>query len=91
MRRVGIAQLKDNLSLYLRAVEAGEVIEVTDRVRPVARISPVSSRRSVTIRPSRRPFATVRDRTFPPLDLPVSSDELLREERREWVDREIPG
>jgi prevent-host-death family protein len=91
MRRVGIAQLKDNLSLHLRSVEAGEVVEVMDRARPIARIVPISPRRSVTIRPSKRPFAAVRDRRFPPLDLPVSSDELLREERREWVDRETPG
>jgi prevent-host-death family protein len=91
MRRVGIAQLKDTLSLHLRSVEAGEVVEVMDRARPIARIVPISPRRSVTIRPSKRPFAAVRDRRFPPLDLPVSSDELLREERREWVDRETPG
>jgi len=90
MRRVGIAQLKDNLSLHLRSVEAGEVVEVMDRARPIARIVPVTPRRSVTIRPSKRPFATVRDRRFPPLDLPVSSDELLRQERRDRIDPEAP-
>jgi prevent-host-death family protein len=88
MKRVGIAQLKDNLSLHLRSVEAGEVVEVMDRARPIARIVPISSRRSVTIRPSKRPFASIRDRRFPPLDLTVSSDELLSEERRDRFDPE---
>ena len=91
MRRVGIAQLKDNLSHHLRSVEAGEVVEVMDRARPIARIVPVPQHRSVAIRPSRLPFATVRDRRFPPLDLPVSSDELLQQERRDRVDPETAG
>ena len=91
MRRVGIAQLKDNLSLHLRSVEAGEVVEVMDRARPIARIVPVSKSRSVIIRPAKRPFASVRDRRFPPLELSVSSDDLLREERRERFDPEMRG
>lgn len=88
MKRVGIAELKDSLSLHLRSAEAGEVVEVMDRARPIARIVPVpvAGRRSVAIRPSKRPFASVRDRRFPPLDLGVSSDELLREERRDRLD-----
>lgn len=86
MRRVGIAELKNSLSQQLRAVEAGDVVEVMDRARPIARIVPVPSRKTVTIRPSKRPFTTVRDRRFAPLDLGTSSDELLREERRDRFD-----
>jgi prevent-host-death family protein len=83
MKRVGIAQLKDNLSQHLRAVEAGDVVEVMDRARPIAWIVPVPRSRSPVIRPSKRPFASIRDRVYAPLDLSVSSDDLLREERRE--------
>ena len=89
MKRVGIAELKDNLSAHLRAVEAGETVEVTDRERPIARIVPIAGRRAVTIRPARRPFASVRDLVFPPLTLSVSVDDLLREERRERLEPDL--
>ena len=42
MIRVAISELKAKLSEYLEAVRAGEEVIVTDRGRPVARISPVS-------------------------------------------------
>lgn len=38
METVGIRQLKNNLSAYLRRVGAGEVIQVTDHGRVVAEI-----------------------------------------------------
>lgn len=41
MRRVGVRELRQNASAVLRRVEAGEVVEVTDRGRPVARIVPM--------------------------------------------------
>ena len=37
---VGIAELRQNLSRYLRRVEHGERLIVTDRNRPVAEIGP---------------------------------------------------
>jgi prevent-host-death family protein len=37
---VGIAELRQNLSRYLRRVEAGERLVVTDRNRPVAELGP---------------------------------------------------
>ena len=37
---VGIAELRQNLSVYLRRVERGERLIVTDRNRPVAEIGP---------------------------------------------------
>jgi antitoxin (DNA-binding transcriptional repressor) of toxin-antitoxin stability system len=40
MRRVGIKALKNDLSKYIRAAEAGETLLVTDRNRVVAEISP---------------------------------------------------
>jgi prevent-host-death family protein len=39
---VGIRELKQHLSEYLRQAAAGEVIQVTDRGVPVALITPVT-------------------------------------------------
>ena len=41
MTRIGIRELRQKASEYLRRVEAGETIEVTDRGRPVALLTPV--------------------------------------------------
>jgi prevent-host-death family protein len=41
MTRIGIRQLRQRASEYLRRVEAGETIEVTDRGRPVALLTPI--------------------------------------------------
>ena len=41
MTRVGIRELRQRASEYLRRVEAGETIEVTDRGRPVALLTPI--------------------------------------------------
>jgi prevent-host-death family protein len=40
---VAIAELRQNLSLYLRRVENGERLIVTDRNRPVAELGPPPS------------------------------------------------
>jgi prevent-host-death family protein len=40
MNTVGVAQLRQNLSRYLRRVERGERLVVTDRNRPVAELGP---------------------------------------------------
>jgi prevent-host-death family protein len=41
MQRVGIRELRQNATAVLRRVAGGEVIEVTDRGRAVARIVPM--------------------------------------------------
>lgn len=38
--RVGVRELKDSLSAYLRRVNGGETVVVTDHGRPVARLVP---------------------------------------------------
>ena len=43
--RVGVRELRQNLSVYLRRVAAGETLEVTEHGRPVARLGPLPSRR----------------------------------------------
>lgn len=89
MRRVGIADLKNNLSRHIRDVEAGEVVEVLDRARVVARIIPIEGTPAskVTIVPARRPFASVRDAVHRPMDPPVDALALLLEDRaaRDWT------
>jgi prevent-host-death family protein len=40
VRRVGIRELRENLSRIVRRVQRGEVVEVTDRGQPVVRLVP---------------------------------------------------
>lgn len=83
-RRVKIADLRDHLSRFLRAVEAGEEIEVLDRERPIARIVPVAQPSPlVSLVPPARPFAEVRGLRFKPARWPSGSLTLLAQERRE--------
>jgi len=44
-QQVGIREIRQNLSKYLKRVEEGETFEVTDHGRPVAVLSPVSTSR----------------------------------------------
>ena len=88
MKRIGVAELKNNLSRELRAVQAGEEIEVMDRTRPIARIVPVATSaarpsQGIRIRPAKRPFAEIRDRRYEPLPGGSDSLALLMEERGE--------
>ena len=82
MKRVKIAELKDQLSKRLRAVERGAELEVTDRDRPIARIVPVTDDGVVLIPPT-RPFSRLRRKRYPPAVWDRSSTELLLEERRQ--------
>jgi prevent-host-death family protein len=84
MRYVRIAELKDRLSEYLRAVEKGEEVIVTHRKRPMARIVPLTTDElRVSITPPGKPFAPIRDRPRSPAKWKIGSSELLLEERRE--------
>ncbi len=40
-RRLGVRAMRQNLSVYLRRVEAGETLEVTARGKPVAVLAPI--------------------------------------------------
>ena len=82
MKRVGVAELKNNLSRHLREVKQGEEIEVTDHDRPIARLIPIENRATLELRPAARPFAEIKNKVYQPLKLPVSSLELLLEDRR---------
>ena len=41
MERVGVRELRQNLSVYLREIERGKSFEVTDRGQPVAMLVPL--------------------------------------------------
>jgi len=41
MRTIGVRELRQQASRYLREVERGSAVEVTDRGRPVARLVPI--------------------------------------------------
>ena len=82
MKRVKIADLKNQLSQHLRAVERGAEIEVTDRHRPIVRLVPTrASQSGIRIIPARRALAEVRNRRYPKARWRTDSLSLLLEER----------
>lgn len=82
MKRVKIADLKNQLSQHLRAVEHGAEIEVTDRNRPIVRLVPAGTAASqIRIIPAMRPFAEVRNKRYPKARWRAGSLQLLLEER----------
>ncbi len=54
MERIGVRELRQNASVYLREVKAGESVEITERGRLVAVMSPPA------LSPSERLIAEVR-------------------------------
>lgn len=75
MESVGIRELRQNLSVYLRRVRAGETLRVTDRGEAVAVLGPLPERgnpfdRLVAERRLLPPARSPRD-LGPPLDVPV--------------------
>jgi prevent-host-death family protein len=82
MKRVKIAELKSQLSRYLRAVERGEEIEVTDRDRPIAHILPAAGRSVLRIDEAEIPIERLRLRRARPARWPVTSVDLLLQDRR---------
>ena len=47
MTRVGVRELRDNLSEYLRRVQEGELFVITDRGRPIGELGPAVAGRNV--------------------------------------------
>jgi len=82
MARVSISELKSHLSEHLRRAEGGEVIEVLDRARPIAKVVPMgNAEAALELIPAERSFASVRSVRLPSAALPMSSLEALRQER----------
>jgi len=89
--RVGVRELRQNLSVYLRRVKAGETLEVTERGETVARLSPTPSRalspldRLIAEGRASPPTRSHRDLP-PPIKLPLgspSASDVLRQMRDE--------
>jgi prevent-host-death family protein len=69
MKSIGIRELRQHASRYLRDVERGETIEVTDRGRPVARIVPTGDADAIA-------RLTAAGRLRPALRAPLDGDPL---------------
>ena len=81
MKQVYISALKRQLSMHLRAAEGGEEIEIMDRARPIARLSPIESNAAkLETTPAEQRFSSVRKLRLPPL-ANVSSLDVLASER----------
>jgi prevent-host-death family protein len=81
MKRVGVAELKNGLSRHLREVEGGAILEITDHDRPIARLIPIEAKSRLVIREPLRPFSDIANKRYPPANWPVSSLDLLMEDR----------
>ena len=76
---VGVAELRQNLSRYLRRVEQGERLVVTDRNRPVAELGPAPSGAALDRRiAAGRVSAPVRAGLPEPLELDGDTSALSR-------------
>lgn len=87
---VTVRELRQNLSVYLRRVEGGETLSVTNRGRAVAILGPIGGRanaidRMLLERGATLPTTTLRD--LPPPPKPRAGDrslsELLEEDRQD--------
>ena len=84
MKSVKIAELKDKLSEHLRAVEAGEEVIITDRNRPIARLSPIQpGEPPLTFEEPTESFKALRAKRWPAARWKLSGAQLLDAERRE--------
>jgi prevent-host-death family protein len=91
MERVGVRELRQNLSKYLTEVKTGETFVVTERGREVARLSPSGPADSPLARLVAERGATMpqRDLLAMPAKAPrktpggLSSEEVLEEMREE--------
>lgn len=91
MDRVGVRELRQNLSVYLRRVRRGESLEVTERGSPVAVLKPLGPPDDAVTALAARGFGVRRgagnlaDLPAPPsvrLDPPLSATlEEMREDR----------
>jgi prevent-host-death family protein len=90
MERVGVRELRQNLSVYLRRVRRGESLEVTERGEPVAVLQPTPSAgdplaalvtRGITVR---RGTGNLADLDAPvAVDLELSASRALQELRED--------
>jgi prevent-host-death family protein len=75
MERVSISRLKDQLSAYLKKVQAGETVLVMDRNKPVAQLTPLPPNLGESEKITRLEAAGV---LLPPQGPPLTLEELRR-------------
>ncbi|MBV8083187.1 MAG: type II toxin-antitoxin system prevent-host-death family antitoxin [Chloroflexi bacterium] len=92
MASVGVRELRQNASAVLRRVKAGEIVDVTERGQPVARLVPIKplSRWDQLVAEGRlipaRETLEENMRKYPPVQLPPGSktaSEILAEMRED--------
>jgi prevent-host-death family protein len=89
--RVGVRELRQNLSVYLRRTLAGETLEVTDRGQPVALLAPLPERADAIARLAAEGRVTPATRRLedlgPPLQIELEHplSELLEESREDRI------
>lgn len=86
MTKVKIAKLKSQLSRYLRLVQKGEEVVVTDRDTPIARVVPIAkpiitSKEKLVIIPAKKPLKDWAKLKVPPASKGTNSLKYLREDR----------
>ena len=86
--RVGVRELRQNLSVYLRRIDRGERFEVTDRGRPVALLVPLPSglsplQRLIAEGRVRPPKGDPRDLPPPTGETNTSASEALLQDRED--------
>ncbi len=91
MRSIGVRELRQNASRYLREVKAGETVEVTERGEPIARLVPVPEestierlRASGRLKPAQGDLMDVVDPVEPVPGVPLPSEilEQMRADER---------
>jgi prevent-host-death family protein len=88
-KRVGVREIRQNLSVYLDRVKAGEALEITEHGTPVAVLAPLPERATLLQRLVSEGRATAPtlswDAIPPPLDLKLERplSEILSELREE--------
>jgi prevent-host-death family protein len=89
MARVGVRELRQNLSVYLDRVKAGETLEVTEHGRVVAQLAPNPAaaagvlERLIADGLAVRPASTGRTLPLPPAAVDRAISDVLREMRDE--------
>jgi prevent-host-death family protein len=91
--RVGVRELRQNLSVYLRRVERGETLDVTEHGRLVARLAPAPAPETSHLdrlvaegraTPASRPIGAIPEPVEIPTGAPSPSEALrrMREDER---------
>lgn len=86
--QVGVRELRQNLSVYLRRVEEGETLEVSARGRTVALLTPLPKAETVIERlivegRATRPVGDLLDLGLPEGEVTRTLSDALREDREE--------